>query len=152
MRNGLEERICKDRCSGGFWIAESPTLSARSDGDVILHALTNAISGITGVNILGEKADHMCLAERITDSTEYVREALKYLADREIVHVSFSVECKTPRLSPHIDDIRRSISDLLKIENNVGMTAPPEKNSLRSEEERDYGVLRVTVRGAQTET
>jgi len=149
-----EERICKGQMLGGFWIAESPTLSARSDGDVILHALTNAISGITGVNILGEKADHMCLAERITDSTEYVREALKYLADREIVHVSFSVECKTPRLSPHIDDIRRSISDLLKIPKTaVGMTATSGEEL--SSFGRGEGIMvfcAITVRGAQTET
>lgn len=39
---------------------EGPALSANSDGDVIFHAITNAISGITCVNILGSIADEMC--------------------------------------------------------------------------------------------
>ena len=37
-------------------------LSANSDGDVILHALTNAVSNATCVNILGKPADDMCKA------------------------------------------------------------------------------------------
>ena len=36
-------------------------LLGNSDADVVFHAVTNAISGVTGVNILGKIADKMCL-------------------------------------------------------------------------------------------
>ena len=49
---------------------------ANSDGDVALHAITNAISGYTGVNILGGAADKICLEQGIKDSTVYLEEAL----------------------------------------------------------------------------
>ena len=64
---------------GGVVFDGYPPLKARSDGDVIFHALANAISGITGVNILGARADKMCLDEGIKDSSKYVLEALKYM-------------------------------------------------------------------------
>ena len=62
-----------------------PPMLANSDGDVVLHAITNAISGITTKNILGEVTGSL-LKEGITDSKVYLQEAMKYL-DEEIVHL-----------------------------------------------------------------
>ena len=82
---------------GGIEFENEFSLQANSDGDVILHAITNAISGITCVNILGDKADQMC-KNGILDSEEYLKEALKYLKEK-IVHISISIECKTPKIT-----------------------------------------------------
>jgi len=107
----------------GGVVFDGPPLSGNSDADVVLHALTNAISGITGVNILGETADRLCLAEGITDSSVYVMEALKYL-NGDICHVSFSIECLTPKITPKIPEMKKSIAGLLKIsEASIGITA-----------------------------
>ncbi len=107
----------------GGVILEGTPLMGNSDADVVLHALTNAVSGITGVNILGAIADKMCLDEGITDSCAYLAEAMKYLKGI-ICHVSFSLECSVPKLSPHIPAIKKRIAQLLGIsEENVGMTA-----------------------------
>lgn len=109
---------------GGVFINNHKPLKGNSDADVILHALTNAISGITGVNILGEIADDMCLRKGITDSKLYVKEAMKYLGNQVIVHVSFSIECQTPRLSPFMEEIRESVSKILSIDDgSIGITA-----------------------------
>jgi len=109
---------------GGVRIPDCPGLDANSDGDVVLHALANAVSGITGCPILGEVADRMCLQEGIMDSSEYVRRAVEYLrAGQVISHVSISIECARPRLSPHLYAMRESISHLLGIEaKDVGIT------------------------------
>ena len=45
---------------GGLIIPRHKALDGNSDADVVLHALTNAISSVTGVNILGKIADDMC--------------------------------------------------------------------------------------------
>ncbi|MFA5341001.1 MAG: 2-C-methyl-D-erythritol 2,4-cyclodiphosphate synthase [Clostridia bacterium] len=106
----------------GVHIKDHAGLVANSDGDVIYHALTNAISGITSVNVLGMTADSMCRSG-ITDSSFYVKEALKSLV-HEIVHVSFTVECMSPVLFPYIDIMKENIASLLKIDKkNVGLTA-----------------------------
>lgn len=97
-------------------------LLANSDGDVVIHAVTNAISGITTKNILGEVTGDL-LKKGVTDSKIYLKEALKYL-DNKIIHLSISIECKYPKISPQINDMRRSLSILLGIEEKlIGITA-----------------------------
>ncbi len=109
---------------GGIVFEDEPALKGNSDADVILHSITNAISGVTCVNILGDISDDLCLRHGITDSSVYLREAVKYLGEHRIVHLSISIECKRPKISPRIADIRQSLSVLLGIpENCVGITA-----------------------------
>ena len=108
---------------GGIVFEDSPPLKGNSDADVVLHALTNAVSGVTCVNILGKKSDDMCLNQGITDSSEYLEEALKYLSGK-IVHVSLSIECLNPKISPKIASMRKSLSKLLDLEEScIGITA-----------------------------
>ncbi|HOJ12263.1 MAG TPA: 2-C-methyl-D-erythritol 2,4-cyclodiphosphate synthase [Clostridiales bacterium] len=109
---------------GGIIFEGYPPLKGNSDADVVLHSLTNAISGVTCVNILGEISDKMCFEENITDSSAYLKEALKYMGDNKIVHVSISVECQRPKISPKIPEMRRRLSELLRIsESCIGITA-----------------------------
>jgi 2-C-methyl-D-erythritol 2,4-cyclodiphosphate synthase len=109
---------------GGVHVPGCPGLSGNSDADVVLHALVNAISGISGENILGKTTDKMCLEQGIKDSAFYVKAALRTLRDYRLTHVSISIEGKRPILSPHIDPIRKSIANLLGIRpSDVGLTA-----------------------------
>ncbi|MBP5426341.1 MAG: 2-C-methyl-D-erythritol 2,4-cyclodiphosphate synthase [Clostridiales bacterium] len=109
---------------GGIIIPNHPPLSGNSDADVILHSVTNAISGITCVNILGSIADTMCNSG-VKDSSVYLAKALSYMDPRYYIsHLSISIECKTPKLSPYIEDIRINIAKLLNIPSScVGITA-----------------------------
>lgn len=102
----------------------TPPLIGNSDADVVLHALTNAISGITCVNVLGEPADEMC-RKGITNSKAYVYEALRSMPDNaDIIHVSFSIECSRPRITPRIRDMRTAIAGILNApESGIGITA-----------------------------
>lgn len=107
---------------GGVSFPDYPALTANSDGDVVLHALTNAISGVTSENILGARADVICAAGQ-RDSRAYLREALNFLRGR-ITHASFTIECKEPHLSEKIPEMRASIGSLLNLPSeHVGVTA-----------------------------
>jgi len=118
------ENLSKKFILGGVIFEGVTPLAGNSDADVVLHAIANAISGVTCVNILGGIADEMCLQKRITDSSEYVMEALKYLINIKIVHISISIECSYPKITPKIPDMRKVISELLSLpENSVGITA-----------------------------
>ncbi len=109
---------------GGIVFDKEPSLAGNSDADVILHSITNAISGVTCVNILGDVSDELCLNQGITDSSVYLEEALKHLHDLKIVHLSISIECSRPKISPRIDEIRKNLSRLLSIpEDCIGITA-----------------------------
>lgn len=107
---------------GGVKFEDYPALEANSDGDVVLHALTNAISGITSENILGARADKICFGGN-RDSRAYLAEALKFL-NGKITHVSFTIECKAPHLSAKIPQMRESIGKLIELPpERVGITA-----------------------------
>ena len=109
---------------GGIDIPFDKPVEANSDGDVVYHAITNAVSGYTGVNILGGEADRICLEKGIKDSAVYLRKALEYLTDGKIIHCSITIECLRPKLMLHIPGMKESIGNILGIPaSSVGITA-----------------------------
>jgi 2-C-methyl-D-erythritol 2,4-cyclodiphosphate synthase len=100
---------------GGVVIPECVGLAGNSNADVVLHAITNAISGLHGIPILGKIADDMCLRDGITDSQAYLEKALEYLKSFTILHLSLSIEAKRPHLAQHVSKMRQSISRMLSI-------------------------------------
>src|ERR1700735_605505 len=72
----------------GLDFDDTPGFNANSDGDLVFHALCNAITSLTGVLILGAIADDLCLKDGITDSEVYLKEALKTLGSQTITHVA----------------------------------------------------------------
>ncbi len=116
-----------DDCSimlGGVSIPSDRPVIANSDGDVILHAVTNAISGYTGKIVLGGIADKLCLEDGIKDSSVFLKKAVEDIQGAKIIHCSVSVECLVPKLKPHLDSIRSKIAELLDLPvSSVGLTA-----------------------------
>lgn len=114
----VEEGDQKVLVLGGVKINDCPGLEGNSDADVLLHALTNAISGITCKPILGTIADELCLNHGITDSKAYLELALADLADLnyEILHISFTVQARRPKLLPLIPEIRKSIAQITELD------------------------------------
>ncbi|MBD3419935.1 MAG: 2-C-methyl-D-erythritol 2,4-cyclodiphosphate synthase [Chitinivibrionales bacterium] len=109
---------------GGVIFEQYPGLQGNSDADVILHALTNAISGLTTVNVLGPVSDKLCLEEGVTDSSVYLRKALESLGAWRLSHVSVSIEGKRPKLSTHLGAIRASLAGILDLSQDcIGITA-----------------------------
>lgn len=124
----FEDEICDSASNtiklGGYDVPHDRRYSANSDGDVILHSVTNAISGCTGINILGGIADKICLEDGIKDSSVYLKEAMKDLGDNKITHLSITIECLKPKLKAHIPGIRKKLSELLDLdEKRIGITA-----------------------------
>jgi len=110
---------------GGFEIEKEIGFEANSDGDVILHALFNALSTAIGEKSLGFYADKMC-KEGITDSKKYLEFVLNKVKERnyKISNVAIMLEGKKPRIDEHIGKIKNSLSKLLKIKKeSIGIAA-----------------------------
>ena len=98
-------------------------LKGNSDADVIFHSITNAISSVTGKNILGSVADELS-QQGVKDSSKYLQIALNDLQEWEINHIAISIECLKPKISPQIELMKQKISDICKINiADVGITA-----------------------------
>lgn len=108
----------------GVIFNDVPGFMANSDGDVIFHAICNAISSLTGVLILGEIADELCLKEGITDSEVYLVEAMKTLGKQRITHVAMTIEAKKPKFKSRLLEMRKNIARVMQLEvSQVGITA-----------------------------
>ena len=109
---------------GGHTIPNEPGLEANSDGDIILHALFNAISSAMGGRSLGISADEIC-KKGVTDSREYLVPLLDRMkkGNISIGNISISIEAKKPRLEQHHDAIKESLCRILAIHpSNIGLT------------------------------
>lgn len=109
---------------GGLIFEDIPGLAADSDGDVVFHAICNAITSISTIPILGGIAIELCHKNGITDSQVYLEHALQSLGLWKIEHLAISIEGKRPRLEPRNQEMRQKIADVLKINlSQVGLTA-----------------------------
>ncbi|MDF2549662.1 MAG: ispF [Chlamydiales bacterium] len=109
---------------GGVIFDDMPGFNANSDGDVVFHALCNAISSLTGELILGAIADDLCEKDGITDSEVYLKEALKTLGRQKITHIALSLEGKKPHFKAKILAMRQNIARVMDLEvSQVGITA-----------------------------
>lgn len=109
---------------GGVIFNDIPGFNAHSDGDLVFHALCNAITSLTGILILGGLADDLRLKDGITDSEVYLKEALKTLGNQKITHVAIALEGKKPHFKNHLSDLRANISRVMQLNiSQVGITA-----------------------------
>lgn len=110
---------------GGVVFEGETPLVANSDGDVVLHALTNAISGVSGVNVLGSIADQMC-KQGITDSSAYLAKSLSFAQEMgwALCHISITIEAKRPKMTPKIGFMKERIGELTGLDpERIGITA-----------------------------
>ncbi|KAG6559542.1 2-C-methyl-D-erythritol 2,4-cyclodiphosphate synthase [Candidatus Rhabdochlamydia oedothoracis] len=119
----LDPGAIKPCIIGGLIFPEAPGLDADSDGDVVFHAICNAITSVTGIAILGDIAIKLCHQEGVTSSQIYLKHALKTLRKQEVQHVALTIEGKRPRLQNRVDEMRQSIARVMQLEvSQVGIT------------------------------
>lgn len=91
------------------------TVIAHSDGDVVLHALCDALLGAVAAGDLGEHFPDNDPAFAGRASAEFVHSvlALPALADWQVVNVDVNIIAQAPRLGPHKLAMRQSLATLL---------------------------------------
>lgn len=108
----------------GIIFENTPGFLANSDGDVVFHAICNAISSLTHILILGDIADDMCLKDGITDSEAYLQVAMTKLGNQRITHVAISLEGLKPKFKKRLLEMRTNIARVMNLDvSQVGITA-----------------------------
>jgi len=120
---GKNKKMKKSLILGGVEIGQGYYLKADSDGDVVIHALCNALNTAIGYGSFDLYARPM-FNQGIYDSKEYLRVALGMVKQKgyKINNVSFMVEAQKPKLENCREKICRSLAKLLGInEERIGM-------------------------------
>ena len=98
---------------GGVTVDHSRGLAGHSDGDVLAHALVDALLGAAGLGDIGSLFPSGDERFRGADSLELLREAYRQV--REAGWTLVNADCilvgEEPRIAPHRDEMRRRLSD-----------------------------------------
>ena len=111
---------------GGVALPHNKGLGGHSDGDVLLHAVTDALLGAIGAPDIGTLFPPSDPQWKGADSAVFLNEALKRVrsAGYAIGNVDSSLILLTPRLGPHAGSIRAHLAKLLGIATDcVGLKA-----------------------------
>ncbi len=112
-------RLVRDRkfILGGVEIPSALGCDAHSDGDVLIHAIIDALLGAVSLGDIGSHFPPSDSRWKDADSSGLLRHVMGLLRDRgwEPVNLDTTVILETPRLRPHIDDIRLSLSRMTGI-------------------------------------
>ncbi len=102
---------------GGVQIAHDKAFVAHSDGDVLLHALTDALLGAAALGDIGQHFPDTEPAYKGANSRLLLRNVLGLLEDAgwSVGNVDSTILAQTPKMAPHITAMRENIAADLKI-------------------------------------
>ncbi len=111
---------------GGITLAQDRGLGGHSDGDVLLHAITDALLGAIAAPDIGALFPPSDPKWKGADSVIFLREALKRVHDTgyALANVDASLILAAPKLGPHAAAIRTRVAELLEVHADcVGLKA-----------------------------
>jgi 2-C-methyl-D-erythritol 2,4-cyclodiphosphate synthase len=102
---------------GGLTIDHPRGLGGHSDGDVLLHAITDALLGAIAAPDIGSLFPPSDPQWKGADSSLFLQEALKRIgaAGYMITNLDSTLILTEPKIGPHSEAIRARVADLLSI-------------------------------------
>ncbi|MCB9894641.1 MAG: 2-C-methyl-D-erythritol 2,4-cyclodiphosphate synthase [Planctomycetes bacterium] len=103
---------------GGLEIEFDRGCKAHSDGDVLLHAITDALLGAAGLGDIGEYFPDTDPKWKDADSGDLLKEAWKHVRRRgwEVENIDCNIIAQVPKLKPYKSQMEARIASLLEIE------------------------------------
>ena len=102
---------------GGVKVPHGYGIEAHSDGDVLLHALCDALLGAAGLGDIGRHFSDQDDVNKNRDSREFVKHSAEKISalGLSVVNVDATVILQAPKIGRYIDDMRNMIAQDLNI-------------------------------------
>jgi len=106
---------------GGVYVPHPTGLAGHSDGDVVLHAVIDALLGAAGMGDIGTMFPDTDPKYKDVDSKGFLVDVKEKLAEKkwEVINVDVTIHAEQPRLEPFKGQIKRCIAGLLGIDFNA---------------------------------
>jgi 2-C-methyl-D-erythritol 4-phosphate cytidylyltransferase/2-C-methyl-D-erythritol 2,4-cyclodiphosphate synthase len=103
---------------GGIAIPHVAGLEGHSDGDALLHALTDAVLGAAALGSIGDHFPPSDAAWKDADSAKFLRRARELAAERgfTVNNVDAIVIAEEPKIAPHVGAMRARIAEILGVD------------------------------------
>ena len=103
---------------GGVRIAHKFGLLAHSDGDVVLHALSDALLGAAALGDIGKHFPDTDPQFKGADSRVLLRHVVKAVLAKgwKVGNVDATIVAQAPKMAPHIETMRQLIAQDLNVE------------------------------------
>jgi len=100
---------------GGLRVAHDRGVLAHSDGDVLIHALCDALLGALAMGDIGQWFPPSDERYRNADSSEFLRRVMTMVASRgyQLGNADITVIAESPKIGPHRDGIRQSLAAII---------------------------------------
>ncbi len=111
---------------GNIFIDCKLSIVAHSDGDIILHAISDALLGAAGLRDIGFYFPDTDLENKNLSSLKIVEKTLDLLKENGLQprNIDFVVVCEQPKIGPYVDQLKKSLSGILNIEESfIGVKA-----------------------------
>ena len=101
---------------GGIRIAHARGLLAHSDGDVLIHALCDALLGALALGDIGVHFPPSDPRWKDADSTLLLAQCMAMVRDRgfELANLDATLICEFPKINPHVAAMRARLADVMQ--------------------------------------
>ena len=105
---------------GGVILPYDYGFKAHSDGDVLIHSIIDSFLGAIGAGDIGEFFPDNDEQYKDADSSKLLKYIIKFIKSvgYEIVNVDVTILAQIPKINPHKDEIKNTLSSILKIKKN----------------------------------
>lgn len=103
---------------GGIEIPHTKGVLGHSDGDVLIHAIMDAILGALALGDIGQHFPDNDMQYKNIDSTILLTRVKELIDEKgyQIVNLDSIIVLQKPKVKPYIQSMRERISDILKID------------------------------------
>ena len=101
---------------GGLWVPCAHRVVAHSDGDIVLHAIMDAMLGALALGDIGQLFPDTDASFQGADSAELTREVRRLCLEKgySVSNLDVTILCEVPKIAPIRETMRQCIADVLE--------------------------------------
>ena len=103
---------------GGIKIPFYKAFAAHSDGDVLIHAMVDALLGALALGDIGQHFPPNDDKWKDCNSSVFLKHAMKLVKQQgyQVNNIDSTIICEKPKMFPHIPAIRENLAEIMNLE------------------------------------
>jgi len=102
---------------GGIKIPFNKAFTAHSDGDVLIHAMCDALLGALALGDIGQHFPPSDTQWKNCESSVFLEHIMELIKQKgyQVNNIDSTIICEQPKMSPHILAIRENLAEIMEL-------------------------------------